>query len=359
MDCTPIDALAPELWGRWVQLHERMSPEVGPLLHPAYARAAQEVRKDVEVGVITQDGDVVGFLPFQRTALDIGRSVGDRLCDQSGAVVRTGTSWSPVELARAIGLTAIRLTNCITLDPALHRFQGETFSSSIIDLSAGFHAYLEERTQAGSGRLMRQIGQRSRKAEREVGPLRFEWNTDDDVVFETLLEWKAAQRRATRSPNILAVPWARSLVDLLRDAGNDSFGGVVSALYYGDTLAAAHMGIRSRDVLHFWITAYNDELSKYSPGLTLLVTVAEAGSTEHGIRRIELGVGDQRFKLRTRTGAPKLATTTVTSAAPVRVAFKAADGVRSWSRESRVGQVMRATRRVVKRGSYMARGLLG
>src|SRR5690606_28472796 len=103
-------------------------------------------------------------------------------------------------------------------------------------------------------------------------------------------------------PNILHLPWARQLVEHLRTIEGERFAGVLSALYVGDTLAAAHFGIRTRRVLHYWIPAYNHELSRYSPGLLALVELARAAS-ERGIERIDLGTGEERYKLRAATGA--------------------------------------------------------
>jgi CelD/BcsL family acetyltransferase involved in cellulose biosynthesis len=355
METAKVAALSQEHWARWSELHDALGTDVGPLLHPAYVRAVGTVRQDVEVGVLTHFGEVVGFLPYQRSRLDVATAVGGRLCDQSGAVVRRDAVWSPTEFARAAGLRAIRLKNCHRLDASLEPFQSDPIESSVVDLGEGFDAY----ARGPGARLMREMGQKSRKAEREIGPVRFEWHTQDPAVFSTLLEWKAAQRRATRSPNVLELKWARDLVEILRIAGGDTFGGVMSALWYGDRLAAAHMSIRSRHVLHYWVIAYEPSLARYSPGTLLLLTVARVGAEEHGVRRIELGVGDQSFKVRARTGTLPVATTTVTSASSVQTAFRMADRLRTWSHASSMGRAARATRRAFALGAYKVRSNLG
>ena len=356
MYTTKVDELPSELIALWTALHERKHLELGPLLHPGYVRAVSAVRSDVEVGVLETDGDVQGFFPFQRSSLGVARSVGGRLCGQSGAVLRPDATWSPRAFARAVGLRAIRLRNSSTADEVLRPFQGPSASAPYMDLSRGFDAYREESLAESS--LLRQVERRSRKAERDIGPIRFEWQATDPSVFQTLLDWKAAQRRETRSPNVLDLPWARTLAERLRDQRDPCFGGVLSALWFGDTLAAAQLSIRSRRVLHYLIPAYNVELARFSPGIVCLVHVAHACACAEGIERIELGIGDARFKERSCNGEKRLAVATVTVGPAAGAAFRTADRVRAWSRASRVGNAVRATRRAVMRGSYVARGLL-
>lgn len=351
-------ALREDLCQLWAHYHAVSELESGPLLHPAYSRAVAAVRSDVEVAVIERDGEVQGFVPFQRDAFDVARSVGGRFCGQSGAVLRPGASWNPAELARRVGLRAMRLRFASISDPALRPYQTDVRAAPFLDLKDGFEAYRAESLASGS-RIMRQIEQRMNKAEREVGSMRFEWQSDSDGVFDALLAWKAAQRRRSRSPNLLDLHWARAFVERLRHERDQSFGGVLSALYFGDTLAASHLSIRSRRVLHYLITAYNPDLGRYSPGLVCLVTVARVGSEREGIERIELGIGAERFKQRASNGAKTLADVTVTLTPATRVAFRTVDGVRSWSRQTRAGELVRATGRVLARGSYAARGLLG
>jgi hypothetical protein len=93
---------------------------------------------------------------------------------------------------------------------------------------------------------------------------------------------------------------------LSQETGHKAFSGVLSALYVGNRLAAVHLGMRSFGVLHFWFPAYDPELGKYSPGLVLLVEMARAAAAL-GIRRIDLGRGNERYKRSLMSGAIPLA----------------------------------------------------
>lgn len=356
MYAEPVTSLSPELLARWEALHDRDGGLSGPFLHPMYARTASRVGRDVEVGIISRNGEVVGFLPYQRSRLGVGGPVGSRLCDVSGVIVHPGATWSPEALVRAAGLSALRLPGVPLSMPGFQKFRNGTAPAPVLDLSSGFDVYRQERIDSGSS-FISQVERKGRKLEREIGPWRFEWHTEEDDVFDTLLSWKAAQRKQTRTPNVLHLPWARALVNHLRVADDESFGGVLSALYVGDTLAAAHFGIRTRSVLHYWIPAYNNELAKYSPGLLALVELARQAS-DRGIKRIDLGSGEERYKLRAATGSMDLATATVSTNAALRAATDTLDRLRGWSRSSKLGEVMRLATRTMTSGSYRLQSAL-
>jgi CelD/BcsL family acetyltransferase involved in cellulose biosynthesis len=311
------------------------------------------VRPGVEVGIISEGGEVQGFLPYRRSALDIALPIEGRLCDQAGAVVRPGTVWSPVALLKALGLRGLRLPNTPTEDASLRAFQSGATTSAVIDVSRGFEAY-EEAHLAGGSSLLRQVARLTRKAGREVGPPRFTWHTEAEEPWVTLLDWKASQRMRTRTPNVLDLPWARALVERLRHTDVEGFGGAMSTLHFGDTLAAAHFGIHSDHSLHYWIAAYNHELSRYSPGLTCLVELVRAAAAR-GLQRVDLGVGDEPFKQRSCTGTQNLATTTASTQVFVNAAFRTADGIRGWSRQSNLGRGLITARRAASRYSYRLR----
>jgi CelD/BcsL family acetyltransferase involved in cellulose biosynthesis len=352
----PVNALSPELFSLWEDLHDSAGGQTGPFLHPAYVRAAGAVRRDVEVGIITRENEVVGFLPFQRSLLGVGGPVGSRLCDMAGALVRPNADWDPLTFASAAGLRTLRLPNVPAAMAAFDPFQGEAGVAPVLDLADGFDAYRQASLDSGSS-FMRQLERKGRKLERDLGPRRFVWHTTADSVFDTLLSWKAAQRRVTRTPNVLRLRWARALIERLRLTNDEGFAGVLSALYVGDTLAAAHFGIRTRHVLHYWIPAYNNELSKYSPGLLALMDLADAAA-DRGIRRIDLGSGEERYKLRAATGAQDMRLATVNTSATFRALTTMLDHTRSWSHGSRLGHAMRRTGRSMIRGSYLLQSAL-
>ena len=352
----PVGALSPGLFALWEELHDADGGLSGPFLHPAYTRTAGRVRDDVEVGVITHEDGVAGFLPFQRSRFGVGGAVGSRLCDVAGACVKPDVPWSPEALVSGAGLRMLRLPGVPSSMRAFQAFQHGGAAAPTLDLSDGFEAYRRQRIDSGSS-MVRQIERKGRGLTRDLGPWRFEWHTEDDAVFDTLLSWKAAQRKETRTPNILDLEWARAFVEGLRRIDDEGFAGVLSALWVGDTLAAAHFGIRTGRVLHYWIPAYNHELGRYSPGLLALMELARAAA-DRGIQRIDLGSGEERYKSRAASGSLDMAVASVSTNAGLRAVNHALDHIRTWSRGSRIGALARATGREVTRGSFRVQSAL-
>ena len=118
-------------------------------------------------------------------------------------------------------------------------------------------------------------------------------------VLECLLDWKSRQYARIRAVNPFARPGTLDFLRRLLELRGSEFQGVLSALYFGDRLAAVHLGLRCRNVLHVWFPTYNEELGKYSPGIIYLLEQAAAAAAL-GIQRIDLGGGNEAFKARFR-----------------------------------------------------------
>ena len=70
---------------------------------------------------------------------------------------------------------------------------------------------------------------------------------------------------------------------------------MLSAIWAGDTLVAAHFGVANRGILHYWFPVYDPAFHRYSPGTQLLLDVCR-GAAERGIHTIDLGYGQHAFK---------------------------------------------------------------
>ncbi len=117
---------------------------------------------------------------------------------------------------------------------------------------------------------MSQARRRVAKAEREIGPIRFEADVVDDELLDQVIDLKRAQYQATGARDYFAdtrrIAMARRILHT-RDA---DFGGVLSAVYAGDRLLAAHFGMRASGVLHWWFPVYDPAFSALAPGWILL-----------------------------------------------------------------------------------------
>ena len=66
-------------------------------------------------------------------------------------------------------------------------------------------------------------------------------------------------------------------------------------------MLAAHFGIRSGGVLHWWFPVYDPQFATFAPGWILLRELIGA-APDLGVTRIDLGRGDDEYKRRAKTG---------------------------------------------------------
>ncbi len=282
-------------WFTWQDLHDQATtpPLESPFFHPEFTRVVHAARGDVEVAVLEEGGEPVGFFPFQRGPGGVAQAVCGRLSEFHGVLGRPGLSWDAVELLRTCRLTAWYFDHLPTDQAPFQRHAWGQATSPHLDLSDGYEAYRAGRKKSGS--QVSQTERKGRKLEREVGPLRFEYQSDDEAAFEKLVEWKSAQHRQTGMLEVMRNDWVLETMRSVRDARANGFEGAFSVLYAGDRVAAVHLGLVSRASLHMWFPAYDDDLQKYSPGTVLLLKLAEE-CAERGLQRIDLGRGGERYK---------------------------------------------------------------
>jgi CelD/BcsL family acetyltransferase involved in cellulose biosynthesis len=290
---------------KWGSLRRADGAIDSPFFAAGFTRAVAEVRDDVEVAILEQDGQPVGFLPFQRRYDNIGQPVGGPMSDFHGLILRAGEAVDAYQLLEGCGLSAWHFRQLVASQPTFAPCTWFLDKSPCIDTSRGFKAYWNQRRRAGS-QTVRKTLQKRRKLEREVGPVRFDLETKDKSVLETMLDWKAAQLESAGQFNPYSLAWTRRLFARLLDLDPPGFSGTMSALYVGDELQAAFYCLRSNGVLHVWLAAYNPKLARYSPGYQLLLRMIQSAH-RRGIDRIDLGRGDERFKASFATGAVPVA----------------------------------------------------
>ena len=341
----PASALTADDDSRWSAIQGANPSLDSACFCPEFTRAVAAVYDDVRVALVDQDGERVGYFPFQRSRLGYGRAIGAGMSDFQGPIIRPDVAWDARALVAACGLASWEFDHLVASLPPFASFQARVDESPYMDLSSGFETYRRSREQSGR-RPFSTLATLGRKLERDRGPVRVVLDTGDAAVFDRVIAWKSRKAEASGGR-----PMPRDEVALLRAilaTRTERFSGMLSALFVGDELAAAHMGMRSRTVWHYWFPAYSAEWSRYSPGLLLLLRMAEAAPSI-GVRRIDLGKGGEEYKLRLMSGALRVAEGSVTVpslAASARAGARAlAAGVRSLS----IGERLRARGRRVQR----------
>jgi CelD/BcsL family acetyltransferase involved in cellulose biosynthesis len=282
------------LMARWSELQRIAPPLSSPFFCPEFTAIVADVREDVHVGVLEREGQPVGFFPFQRGRFGLGSPVGSMLSDYHGAIVESGVRWDAGELVDACGLKTWEFDHLIASQEPFAPFHRLGHSSPVMDLSCGIEAYLHSRESAGV-REISAVARKRRKLEREHGEVRFAQHVADGGALDTLMRWKSDQYQRTGAADHLSEDWVREVLRLAHMRQTPAFAGMLSALYVEDRMVAAHFGMRSTSVWHYWYPAYDPEFGAYSPGLVLLLDMARSAPSL-GIRTIDLGKGDARYK---------------------------------------------------------------
>lgn len=301
----------------WSDLHRADTEVDNPCFHPEFALATATVRDDLEVAVIQEQGRYVGFLPFHRGRRNTATPLADLVTDMHGIVARRGLSIDAMRLLRDCRLTCWQFDHLIASQESFQPHHLAVEDSPYIDLSDGYEAYELGQRKSGTSMFSR-ARQKTRKLDRELGPLRFEMHTDCDDAFATLLKWKRSQLQQSGGNDTFRHRWVVELMDRLRHTQTEDFAGLLSALYAGERLIAVKMSLRCRDVISSWIPTYDAELGKYSPGLILHLEHARQAA-EMGVRRIDLGRGYNQLKASLMNGSIPLALGTVESRAVSRL----------------------------------------
>jgi len=291
------DGIAPEILKFWEQTCANNPGLSSPFFSPEFILSVASARTDVELAVMENARGIVAILPFERLPWNIAGPVGSFLSDYQGVIAPQDFIFDLRTMLRACRLAALQFN----YTPAAHQvsclpFHCAHYPSPIIDLSAGYAAYVMERREAGSEQL-RKNANLVRRIEREVGPLRFVAHSADRHLLETVLMWKTEQYRRHNWRDLFSIPWVRQTINSIYTAHSPGFGGMLSLLFAGDKLVAGHFGMRSATTWHYWFPSYDKNFSKYSPGVMLLLKLAEAAPAM-GVDTIDMGCGMHSYKER-------------------------------------------------------------
>jgi CelD/BcsL family acetyltransferase involved in cellulose biosynthesis len=152
----------------------------------------------------------------------------------------------------------------------------------------GFDSYLAE--TASMGKSMRKQKTNLRLLNRDHGKIRFVADSRDDAALSAIFDWKAQRFSAGKR-----TPWVESVIEALYATRTPDFSGILSTLYAGDRLAAAHFGVRSDRTLYYWFPAFNPEFGRYTPGwLLIYLLLQHLESIKCDI--LDFGPGGEKYK---------------------------------------------------------------
>jgi CelD/BcsL family acetyltransferase involved in cellulose biosynthesis len=305
-----FDQLTNEHIAAWLAAQAHDPTLDSPYYHPLFARTVHEAELDVDVAVeLDEGGTAIGFLPVHRRG-PLAVPVGAPAADFQGAIRATTSIATVPRLMAALRVRRLAFDHVPVTATDFAPFAETTRPSPYLDVSDGLDGYLSRASRSGKDN-MAQARRRARKAERELGTLRFVADSTDPDLLDRVIALKRDQYAATGARDYFADRrHVRLMHDLLRVRTAD-FAGALSAVYAGDRLVAAHFGMRSAGVLHWWFPVYDPALGGFAPGWMLLRELVIA-APELAVRRIDLGRGEDEYKRRAMTGVTEVSQGLVT-----------------------------------------------
>ncbi|MDH6196227.1 CelD/BcsL family acetyltransferase involved in cellulose biosynthesis [Mycobacterium frederiksbergense] len=348
----PLGALTAAEFGAWHALRSANPALDSPYFHPEFAAAVHASGPSVSVVVMRSfAGEISALLPGHR----VGRRlypVGWPGADFQGPVLAPGTKLRPMDLL-VDGVREFEFDHLLPQGPGFDPWTIASQSSPYLDTTGGLDGYLARASRSGRDN-MGQARRRAAKAERTYGPVRFAADVVDHEVLARVIELKRAQYAATGSRDYFAKPARIDLMHRLLQTRGSGFGGILSTMHIGDQLVAAHFGIRSDHVLHWWFPVYDPAYAQLSPGWILLRELV-AATPGLGVLRIDLGRGDDEYKRRAKTGEILVSQGIVTRSSTRRMLRRARHSSINAAKASPAGPVLRQLARRLRGAGLSAR----
>ncbi|WP_326819534.1 GNAT family N-acetyltransferase [Streptosporangium sp. NBC_01756] len=338
-------ALTAEELDAWHRLRAANPLLDSPYFHPGFAAAVHGSGREVRVAVgRDRAGDVCALLPHHRERSLI-RPAGWPAADFQGPVLAPGSSFSPLTLLTG-GVRGFAFDHLVESCADFGPWVESRRPSPFLDVSGGLAGYLGRASRSGKDN-MGQARRRAAKAERTHGTVRFVADVVDTEILGRVVELKRAQYAATGARDYFAEPDRHDLLTRLLHTRDSSFGGILSTLHAGPHLVAAHFGIRSENVLHWWFPVYDPAFAGLAPGWMLLRELA-AAAPALGITRIDLGRGDDEYKRRAKTGETQVCQGIVTRSSARQALRRARDSVVATAKSSALGPSLRHIARKIR-----------
>lgn len=294
-----LDALSGEESDAWHRLRAANPMLDNPYFHPGFAAAVHASGNPVQVVVGRgAGGEIRSLLPCHRDG-SLLRPVGWPGADFQGPVLAAGTRF-PAEKLLAGGVRGYAFDHLLAVCEDFTPWVESTRVSPYLDVTGGLEGYLGRASDSGKSN-MGQARRRLAKTERAHGAVKFEADVVDEAALAAVIELKRGQYAATGARDYFVEQYRVDMLYRLLHTRSTDFGGILSTLYSGPHLVAAHFGLRSGSVLHWWFPVYDPAFSSLAPGWMLLRELVSAAPAL-GITRIDLGRGEDEYKRRAKTG---------------------------------------------------------
>ncbi|RKQ69000.1 CelD/BcsL family acetyltransferase involved in cellulose biosynthesis [Litorimonas taeanensis] len=274
----------------WSRLRASNPKLYSPYFHIDYTLAVASLRKDVNIAVLEEAGEIVAILPYQGESF--ARPVGAPMTDYHGLICGPDYRYSLQDILSATSVGAYHFSALVS---DIEQDVPKTHLGAVMSFPEGAEVWREAR-DSSFRKHQKSLRRRIRKATEEIGAPHIIFRSQSIEEFDTLIDWKVAQYAASGYYNVLGAEWTLPLLKSLWKKGIDApLRLEMHSLYFGNQLAAIDTGLTDGTTYHSWIVAYNNAFRSYSPGTQLLNQIIDASDTL-GYKTIDLGLGIDDFK---------------------------------------------------------------
>ena len=339
------DQLTGEIASAWNRLRAEQPQKETPYFAIEFTQAVAAIRDDVQIAIFRDaEGEIEALLPFQKTSTSFLEPIGGRLNDVHGILGGQNLSADDIlEGLASIGIRSASFHAAADFHGTDERFQFRELQTHHLDLSDGWDAYYKWAKKNSS--TIKRHGQKSRAMARKYGDIRFEFQNTDPAVLEQLIALKRAKYQRTKTFDILSVEWAADLLRHLHPIQSNEFSGILSTLHAGDRLVAAHFGMLTDQMLHYWFPTFDIEFNQFSPGTELLLRVAKE-CCDRNLDKLDLGFGDDDYKFKFSNGNDRVSCGLMTDS---KIAFQAAKARYIWRQRLKAMPLKPAVKRVLRK----------
>lgn len=288
------DELGPHEAEAWSRFQQSSPVTTNSFLSLSFTQVVGRARAAARVAVVEEGGAPIAFLPFEISSGNVGMPIGWPLSDLQG-FVGSGARLDAREIVKRAGLRGWYFRHAPADQQPLvrHQYRNTTIQALVIDLEhGGYHQYLAGRSKS----LVRNTARLRRVMERQLGTVSLEWSSSRPEHLRRLVEWKSGKYGAIR--RLFAEdPTALAIVEELATADYADCCGIVHVLSAGGRPIVVYVDLLSFGSLTGWFTAYDPELSRFSPGTMMFLALAE-DAANRGILRMDLGYGEHSYKFR-------------------------------------------------------------
>ncbi len=350
-ELVPLAGLTTAQRSAWRGMRAENPALASPYFALEFADLIADRRHDAQALVLSRKGRTAAILPMQLSSWGVARPLGGPLGDHHGLI----TADDSLDLGAALRGSPASVF-CFHGAPASQAGFAAAASqiepSWSVDLSQGCDAWLENR-RCADAKAMRNIRARQRKLAESGLDITYRLDDRRPEALAATFANKREQYRRTKAFDVFIAKWARDLINDLFEHQTPQFRGCLSTLEINGQLAAAHFGMRSQTVLHYWFPVFWPEHAKFGPGLLLFLEMAREMATS-GIDTIHLGPGDMDFKRKLANASFDIASGRIEQPSMAASLIAAGAGMDAFARTLPIGRMARWPGKALRRLDTLA-----